>query len=359
MSYPLPTKRRGAIVVLTAVMLTVFVAALALSIDYGVVLKAKTDLQRAADASALAAVQDLMTNEGNPNLDDVRTTARGFAASNMNDSSFQVPNGDIVIGRYDPPTAYSSFTIQNNGIFDTVQVTLKQDGVNNAPVSLFFAPLFGVGNVNVQATATAVLQKATSLGPGADILPFGVPLSIWDNQPVGTEWNIYGDGKIEDEFGNQIPGNWGTVDIGPTGNSSADLVDQILNGLRQSDLDALYNDGRIASNAEIGAGEQAWMEADTGLSSGIKSAVQDVHDLARIVPIYDQFNGQFNGNNLEFRVVKWGAVKVVDSRFHGANHSHVTIRKTRAYDGALRPKPSLTNTTQLIEGAFTRPVLVD
>ena len=354
---PQADRRRGTIAVMAAFLLIPLMAMLAFAIDYGYLLKKKTELQRSADAAALAAVRELVPNDnGNQDLNAVRAKVREYARANMGDANFAVLDADIQIGRYDTSSVYSNFTILNNGTFDTVRVTLRHDNSANSPVSLFFAKVLGFDSSSVTATATAVLPKATVLEPGADILPFAVHEDVWNSQSIGDEWSIYGDGRIEDEIGQQIPGNWGTVDIGPQNNSTSDLSDQIRNGLRQSDVNALYNDGRISTNTHIDA-TQSWdAQADTGLSAGLKHAVQDVHGLIRLVPIYDQVSG--NGNNAEFRIIAWGVVRVVDSGWQG-NNKHVTIKKSYTYNASsLRPHSNLGNTTGVIQGAYTTPLLV-
>ena len=85
------------------------------------------------------------------------------------------------------------------------------------------------------------MQKAKLLAKGSDILPIAVSLDAWNSQPLDSTWSIYGDGRLEDELGNAIPGNWGTLDVGASNNSSSVLVDQINNGLRQQDLDYLHS----------------------------------------------------------------------------------------------------------------------
>src|SRR5262245_15253625 len=52
--------RRGNIIVLTAVLMVVMMAFLALSVDVGYIYTTQTQLQRAVDAAALAGVQDLV-----------------------------------------------------------------------------------------------------------------------------------------------------------------------------------------------------------------------------------------------------------------------------------------------------------
>ena len=353
-------KRVGAIVVLAAVLMTFCVGALAFSIDYGLLLKARTDLQRAADASALAAVQELFaTDDGTQDLSRVRDMARTYVNSNTG-GSFTVPDADIEIGRFDPAQIYTNVVLLNDGVFDAVRITLRRDGTNNPAVPFYFAPLLGMQNAPVAATATAVLQKATRIPDGSDILPFTVPQTLWDSLGENDEWIVYGDGKLEDPSGNEVPGHWGTVDIGGEDNSTADLVDQIENGLQQSDLDSLYDAGTIPQSTHIDANEPAWLSGDTGLSSGIKDAVRSTHGTSRIVPIYDTIGGSpLAGENLQFHIVAWGVVTVVDSGWQGAQNTHVTLQKSYIYDGDLRPHPDLSNTADIIDGAYTMPVLVE
>jgi hypothetical protein len=102
------------------------------------------------------------------------------------------------------------------------------------------------------------------------------------------------------------------VDIGGTDNSTNDLSDQILTGLRQKDLDALFADGRISNNQFIDATQPISVQADPGLSSGLKAAVEAVHGQLRYMPIYEAVGGG-DGNNPEYQIVEWGLVRVVNS----------------------------------------------
>lgn len=351
--------RRAAIAVLVAFLMIPLLGMLAMAIDYGYLLVVKANLQKSADAAALAAVRDLAPAvDGSQDLAVVRATVRQYAAANVkNVNGFTVADADVTIGRYDPASVYSNLTILNTGTFDTVQVTLRRDSTSNSPVSLFFARIFGINNSGVTATATAVLQKASILQPGAGILPFSIPEAEWNSQNPGTIWSIYGDGRLVDDFGNVQPGNWGTLDIGPANNSTADLRDQILYGLTQSDLDALFADGRIPQNSFIDSQMSWYANADPGLSSGIKSAVQAIHGMVRLVPIYDSIIPA-GGNNVEYHIVAWAVVQVVDSHWQGSKNTYVRISKSYTYDGKLRPQPDLSNTSAIIEGAYTSPVLV-
>ena len=270
-------ERRGAILMLTALLALPLLGMVAFAVDYGYLLKVRCDLQRSADCTALAAVQSLLPDSsGFQDLAAVRAAVRDYAARNF-DTSFIVLDSDIQIGRYDPAGIYANVTLLSTGIYDTVRVTLRRDSQANSPVSLFFSRVIGTSSADVVATGTAALQKGRYLPPGANVLPFAVPRNEWESTNTGDTWTIYGDGQMLDGSGNPVPGNWGTLDIGSQSNSTSDLGDQIVNGLDQTDLDALLQDGRIPSDEYIDAQDPTWLQADTGISIGLRSYVQQVH----------------------------------------------------------------------------------
>src|SRR5688572_17007223 len=87
--------RRGVILVLSALMMSALVGMVAFAVDYGYLLKVRTDLQRSADASALAAVRDLIRQpDGTQDLNKARETARAYARDNLDDASIQVASED-------------------------------------------------------------------------------------------------------------------------------------------------------------------------------------------------------------------------------------------------------------------------
>lgn len=355
-------KRRGAVVVLFAIMAIVFVGLVAFAVDYGYILSQKTDLQRAADAAALAAVQDLSPDaDGDQGTAAAKATVREYVASNLGETGFNVADADIQIGRFDTSTIYSNVTLLDNGVKDAVRVTLRRDGSTNERLPLIFARAIGISDAALTVSATAVLQKPSLLPPGAGVLPFAVPKDEWDDVDIGESWIIYGDGRITDSSGHEVPGNWGTTDIGNSNNSTNELRTQIEQGLQQSDLNGLHDDGRISSDAHIDATEPMWLNSDPGLSAGIESAVQAVQGQTKVIPLFDSMNsgnGGGGGNNLEYRVVGWGVVTVGDSNFNGANNSYVRVRKTYLYGGKLMANGRL-DADAAIQGAFSSPALVE
>lgn len=358
MSYRVHSPRDGVIAVKVAVLLIPLMAFTALALDSGYLLKIRTELQSAADAAALAAVRELIPDSGgNQDLDQVRQTVRDYVQVNMDNENFTIADADIEIGRYDPTSVYSELSLLDDGPYDTVRVTIRRDSTANSAVRLYFAPLIGIPTCNVAVTATAIVPQANEFHVGDGVLPFGVSKSVWDNHGIGDQFRTY-NGKIVDAFGNTVSGNWGTVDIGPQNNSTSDLSNQILNGLRQSDLDALYDDGRIATDQYIDASQPISVQADPGLSSGLKNAVQQIHGQTRYIPVYESV-GNGNGNNAEYEIVEWGMVTVVTSNWNGNKNTFITFQKTSGYDGKLRPKSDLSADGGNIGNAYAHPILVE
>ena len=349
-------QRKGTASVLICVLSVPLLFLLAFSVDYGYLLFVRTNLQRVADQAAIASVRELMPNQyGVQDLDAVRAKAREFVELNLG-NGFTVLDSEIEIGRYDPDTIYGDLEILNSGTLDTVRITLRRDDMANSSVSLYFARLFGNDDSGVAAISTAVLQRARYLAPGASVFPFALEEKAWNKLAQGKSASIYGDGRIEDENGKNIPGNWGTVDLGPTSNSTHELSTQIMEGLTQNDLDSLNGQNVIPSSEYIDGASTLNLNGDTGLSAGLQHAISDVEGSMKVAPIYKNTTGQ--GGNLSFEIVGWGTIEIVDSGWNGSKNSYIEVRRSFTYDQNLLPNPDLSDTSNSIEGAFTSPVLV-
>lgn len=371
-------RRRGAVAPLLAVMSVPLVGMLAFSIDYGYLKNVEAELQRAADASALAAVLELIpAADGSQNADQVRAVVKSYVQQNLTnspagDNTFTVLDADIEVGCYDESSINGTapVTFKSTGLWDTVRVTLRRDASANGNVNLFFARLLGSDSKPVTVTATAVLRRAQGFQVGADILPFSLPASFWDTIANGAQLSIYNDNKIYDadgtavtvidESGNSVPGNWGTVDIGFDNNATEDLELQILNGLTQENLNALADSGRIPDASELRA--PVTLDADPGISLGIKDEVHFIEGQTRIIPLYSHVDGDLNakggGDTAQFHIVSWGVVKIIDSFWLGNKETSILAQKAYTYEGALVPLEDLTGKASDFKNTFTSPVLV-
>ena len=95
------------------------------------------------------------------------------------------------------------------------------------------------------------------------------------------------------------------------------------------------------------------LNGDTGLSAGIKTAVYESQGKSKLMPIFDVFSEK--GGNLDFHIVGWGVIQIVDSSWQGSRNSAVMVKKSYLYDGDLRPHHDLSNTGDIIDRAFTTP----
>jgi Mg-chelatase subunit ChlD len=140
--------RRGAIIILFAVMLVVVLAMVALSVDLGYVCTVRTDLQAAADAAALAGTGVILDGESK-----AIATADRYARLNLNNQGVRTngkPNVDVQVGNWNR----SNRTFRpGRRPLNSVKVVTRME--NN---SLFFARATGKSNFSSEAKAVATYQ---------------------------------------------------------------------------------------------------------------------------------------------------------------------------------------------------------
>lgn len=351
--------RTGNLAILVAVLLVPLVGMLALSVDVGYSMRKHDELQRAADLAALAGARDLIPDiDGNQDFDKVRQRIQTAAQDRLSDfNGFKVLSEDITLGRYDVETAYTNFTIKENGIFDTVRVTLRRDNSANQPLPLFFGGIFGLVENEVVATATAVVQKPVAIRPGADILPFAIPAKIWLDEDQRRPLRLRADGKMVNNKGEVLAAEWGTVDFGTRRNEAANLNYQVINGLHESHLTELYRDGRIQIRSTIDSRQEIWVRSKTGLPAELTETIPLIEGKPRLVPLYTQTFGE--GREQEYKIIDWVVVAIKRTKNPGGLDELLEIKPSYLYDGLLRPSQDLCAEEGLIVGAFTSPVLID
>src|SRR5262249_34470389 len=147
-----------------------------------------------------------------------------------------------------------------SGFPNTIQVTVRRDGVANGPVNLFFARILGMAAADMQATARATIYSGdvNSLQaiPNviAHILPVALDYKFWDQfylngqSPDGTihlsainndpELHIY-------PYPGNAPGNFGLLDVGPPQNNVPAFRNWIDNGETPNDISYLVNNSLL------------------------------------------------------------------------------------------------------------------
>jgi Flp pilus assembly protein TadG len=363
--------RRGAISVLAAVLSIVLIGMVAFSVDIGYVLSAKEELQRTADASALAALWEYgqRLSNGSSASDAAtyaRATAANFAALNrvtgnpmtVDTNPSNAPEGDIVFGYIaDFKNSQSVLQTGDPATYNAVLVRLHKNSSTNGEVPYFFARIFGLQGQVLDTEAVAGIVRdvsgfqAPSDGSNVHLLPYALDLTTWNNlvNNSGTDsyrWNkdteqveSGSDGLVEVNLfpqGTGSPGNRGTIDIGPSNNSTADIARQILDGISPGDFAALEAQGRSLEFNDEG---KLYLNGDTGISAGVKDELAAIKGDPRVIPIFESVSG--NGNNAEYTIVKWQGVRVMAVKLTGSmSQKYVMIQVAPLVTSGIIPSPT-------------------
>jgi Flp pilus assembly protein TadG len=347
-------QRRGAVTVLAALLSIVLLGLVAFAVDIGYVLSCKEEMQRTADAAALAAAWDYgkQLSAGHAvyhATDSARGVAANYASYNkvgnngpqIDTNPCNANGGGVVFGYVsDLGGAATSFETSDASLYNAVQVRVKRNANINGQVPLFFAKVFGRAGQDLSAEATAAIVRnvsgfQTSAGGGnIDLLPFALDLDTYEDWMAGSGRDDYkynsatgavssgSDGWREVNLypqGTGSPGNRGTVDIGGSNNSTSDIARQILHGISAQDLVELGKPLVFDADGEL------ILNGDTGISAGVKDELAAIIGQPRVIPIFREVKGP--GNNAMYTIVKWCGIRIVDVKLTGAmNKKHVTIQ---------------------------------
>ena len=155
------SRRRAAVAVYVAISMTTVMAMAALAVDMGALYTAKAELQRAADAAALAGASQLITGGGQDAAIEVIDAAQEVTENNpvLAHSTTLDTASDIELGQaeFDVATGKYIFTPSSSN-FDAVRVTVRREsGSSNGPIQMMFARTMGYQTQDLSATAAAVL----------------------------------------------------------------------------------------------------------------------------------------------------------------------------------------------------------
>ncbi|MCA9218073.1 MAG: VWA domain-containing protein [Planctomycetales bacterium] len=139
------SKRRGAVLILCALMMIVLIVTVVISVDIAFIQLTRTQLRSATDAASRAASETLSRTQ---DVDAARQAAINVAALNeVSGSPLQLANGDIVFGQ--SVLGRSGAVAFNAGAepFNTVQVLGRRTiDSPSGPVPLFFGGILGAAN---------------------------------------------------------------------------------------------------------------------------------------------------------------------------------------------------------------------
>ena len=176
---------RGATIALVAVSLTALMGMGALAVDLSMLMKARGEAQRAADASALAGASAFLTQKPLDGVDSARVRAirqvgRNYVNGRMVDTMSQATS----------VTGTRSVTTMNEAVVVVIPDSEKVRAiVRRTNIPTFFGRVLGFAGIPVSAKAAAVAANA---GAGKCIKPFAIP-----------DWWADGDNDV-DMAGNRI-----------------------------------------------------------------------------------------------------------------------------------------------------------
>lgn len=338
--------RRGAAAVFGLILTVSLVALMAVTIDMGHIRVAEAELQRSADASAMAACWELFDQQVSGASESAMQSNARQAANSIATRNFvgqQAPefsSDDVELGTYSPDQSWST---SDPSTYNAARVTLRLQAGGNGELPLFFGDVTGRQSQSLRTTATAAMfstitgfNEPETHDETIDILPFALDLPSWVAMCAGATQDSFefnngsvrsgSDGLCETNLypqGTGSPGNRGTVDIGGSNNSTKDLSRQILHGISKQDFIDLGKPLKFDSNGELK------LNGDTGISAGVKDELASIIGKVRIIPIYTTVTG--NGNNAMYTIVKFEGVRILEVKLTGKmSEKRVIVQPAKA-----------------------------
>ena len=341
-------RRKGNVLVLTAFMMVCMFALLAFAVDLGYLNVARTQLQRSADAAAMAAAwelidEDVLRGDSCPYYTELGARSRATEYAALNTVTTHAPalaQQDVQVGYLaNPFDPLSQLDLASPYVSNAVQVRVRRTADQNGEVPMFFARALGMDGSSMEAGATAaMLSNFGGFGPPSDgknlfILPFALDEDTWRklvDDHVGTDHWTWNEelGEVQsgpDDIlevnlfpqGSLSPGNRGTVDIGSSNNSTADVARQILEGVSADDLSFHGDKLELDENGEL------FLNGDTGISAGVKDELAEIKGQPRTILIFRDVSGP--GNNATYTIVGFAGIQIVDVKLTGKMSSKRVI----------------------------------
>lgn len=359
---------------LAAASLVMLFAFAAFVVDVGYITLSRAELSVASDACAMAAAQEL--TEGYRNglttaqiVTNAQNSAVAVAAANSGTGQASLlcnATRDLQLGRYTWNAATASYTTTWGATpYNVAQVTLRRNVTNSTlgdkPLDLFFAPVIGHDQAGVQRSGKCAMLPITGVkkipNVNLNILPITLDLPTWANCESGNGSDNYkynSDGTISSgsdgvkevdlyplSSSTTTAGNRGTVDIGSSNNSTADISRQILYGVNDQDM-AHFGGKFDWSSSNI------VLNGDTGLSAGIKDELETIKGKPRLIPIFTSVSGP--GNNANYVITKFVGIRILHVQLTG-NQKKVIVQPCSYSEPA-----GITGTTTIGTGTVYGPV---
>jgi Flp pilus assembly protein TadG len=156
------SSRRGAIAVLAAFCLVIAIAFLAFALDFGYIELTENQLQNATDSAALSAARKLPYGR-EASADAAKTWAGKHTAAGR--KVRLVAEEDIEFGFWDEDTAtFSVVHEQSDELLNAVKLTTRRHTDRGNALNLFFAPIIGTKDINLEVSAIAQFKDGACGG---------------------------------------------------------------------------------------------------------------------------------------------------------------------------------------------------
>ena len=323
--------QRGDTAILFVLCLPVLLGLAALSVDLARLNLIKVELQNASDAAALGgaysiSIPSAATNDKPYNWTAATATATQVATSNFANGK-KIKDATIDPGYWNITTRTFN-TTGGTGYVPAIRATVTISSTkNHGPVKFFFAPIFGIAQSDIQASAIAVTGAPSG---GRGMFPFAIGQSFFNsNWKAGSQKNTVTITNVQ-KGGD---GQWTSL----TGNTQAD-----------SFIDGLITTG---NTNYLSIGESIFIA--NGTKANLYKDANDYNVPGKVyaVPVIAQLNqGTYIGN----KIVAIAAFQIVSINQNGANSSITG----HFIDGHAFPGLTLGDGSGTLYGAFTAPQMV-
>jgi Flp pilus assembly protein TadG len=389
-------QRRGVIAPLTGFLLIVLLGMVAFAVDTGWIVLARTELQAAADAAALAGADPLMDayvqyqlaglNPGNAQnsyqstiltnaMASARTKAKAFASYNGAGgvSSLTLNDSDIEFGFTDASNNYTPYN-SNAPVFpNTIKVTLRRDSSANGSLGLFFGPVIGNSTASLHATASATIMGASvdsfnNTGLNIGVMPATYDVNAWNNflqtgqAPDGsTSYDANGVPQFQVYPSVKDTGNFGQLSLNDSTIGNSTEVGWVDNGMAPSDLASLKSAGLVPLSQHA-ANTWDWL-GSTGFQGAFVSDVNNYAGKTFVLPLFTPYNssdanyqaGIGTGSSYSYDIVRFVGVKIMP----GGGNRQIILEPAAVVDpsAAFMGAPVPAGTTSSVMTTFTYPRL--
>lgn len=321
------SRRRAAAAVVVVLMIPVLLGFAALTVDVGVMYSTRADLQRSADAGALAAASAysrLTAASAADRLAASRATGLGFVETNkVLGSAVTLDTAtDILFGKatFNASGTELTFTPGESDP-NAVRITVRKTSDSpNGPLDLFFAGIFGVRHTDVSASAMAgffppkfanvvpLSLRAPSFGPVDPEISGANPGKDGPSDPANGESFQIGEEVTVFTFGKGPRSPVHLVLDMPTSNGVSD-IDAVLEGT-QPGIPMAIGDEFHVFNEGTGNG---------GFGGKVENRLEDTdpdNDII-VVPILETLptsrnaDGELSG---KVRVVDFATIRLIEVR---------------------------------------------